>query len=629
MRNIFKRLTLTLASAGMMTIYGCGGGGGTTSTDSPDISSTKVTPSLGQFSAGTTVNLTKPDSTLLSSGIILADGTVTLTYTAAYTGPIVVTVLGGANVTYFDESTGLNTPFGEGAKLRAVIPAPQAQVGVTALTNAAIENLAAAGGISSATAATVNDANAKVAAVFNMTDILVAPTPVNNRTGKTLDLASPGDKYAMVLAAFAKAAPSGTSAAVFAVTLALDLKDGKLDAKDGKGLTPAATLPNAVTANELVASYQRAAQAYATADSEKVAASLPLTVTPDVTKIVQVSNQTDVTLAKALFAELRTTFNSLSNGNATGFLDTKPASIKDDINANVASEFKKTSYHITVLNNAIAMYEDAKELTLGSTRGFIVGVDPLDPTKPALIRSSGSMFEAWNGYSDYSYCWTDSTTPTSINKVSCSAAGTDSGDRINNKLKLIKLALTPGTSSNQYSYQAFRYNKTVTFALNSTDPIFGTSETVVSIPQGSGTLEKTVSGITQTGLAFNGTMPPSTSSTGIDNIAISAVRTPLTGNNYHYALSGSVSTANAANSAKVVTLSLDSGTYFDLDETPNNEQLIAAKIVGSATTAASKFTGTFDIGAVQKDNKGANATPTAMAFTGVISDLTTGGAGQF
>jgi hypothetical protein len=625
-----KRLALATACVGMLAIYGCGGGGGTTTTnpvgvDTPTINptpgSTKVTPSLGQFSVGTVVNLTKPDATLLSSGTVAADGSVTLTYPASYTGPLVVTVVGGAGVTYFDEKSGSNQAFGSGSTLRAVLPAPQAQAGVTALTNAAVENLVAAGGIATASATTVNEANAKVAAVFGLADILVAPTPVSASTGNTLDLASPSDKYALVLAAFAQAAPTGTNAATFAVTLALDLKDGKLDAKNGM-----VVLANGMSAASMESAYQTAASSYATDDSKKVAEAAPMVVTQDVTSIRSVSNQSDVTLAKALFSELRTTLNSLSNGRSTGFLDTQVTSIKDDINANIAPELSREMKRISMLNYATTIFEDAKALTGGSTANFVVGVNPLDNTKPALIRTNGGLTSAWYGQSTYSYCWTDSSTPSAITKVSCSYAATDSADRVNNLLNMINLTVTPAAGVTQYSYTATKFYKPVN--TSGSYPIFGTSVTP-NIPTGSGAIGKTISNGTVVNIALNGTMPPSTNSTGVDTLVISAVRTALTGNNFRYALSGSVSAAKTADSTKVVSLSLDAGSYFDLDETPNNEMLITAKFMGTAQTAANRFNGTFDMSSFLKDLRGANPMPTSLAFTGTVSDLSTGGAGQF
>ena len=49
-----------------------------------------------------------------------------------------------------------------------------------------------------------------------------------------------------------------------------------------------------------------------------------------------VANQSDVNLAKSMFAELRTTLNAFANGSKTGLLDTQATRISDDLKANVA-----------------------------------------------------------------------------------------------------------------------------------------------------------------------------------------------------------------------------------------------------------------------------------------------------
>jgi hypothetical protein len=114
-------------------------------------------------------------------------------------------------------------------------------------------------------------------------------------------------------------------------------------------------------------------------------------------------------------------------------------------------------------------------------------------------------------------------------------------------------------------------------------------------------------------------------------IAISAGRTALTANNFHYALSGSVSTTNLADATKVVSLSLDSGSYMDVDETNVNTtgvKPVAMKLVGTAKTTATKFTGTLDVGSFKNDADGFNYSPTSIVFNGSISDTSTGGAGE-
>lgn len=620
MQIALKRLSLGIASAGLLTLAGCGGGGGGSAT-----TSVTVTPSLGRFSGPAVVSLTKLDgTTVLASGTLGTDGTYTASIPADYTGPVVVTVKGGADVYYFDEGTKLSTSFGTTKSLRAVMPAYQAAVGVTALTNAAVVHLEASEGslANVLDLQKIKDANAKVGSALGMgtSSILDAPTLVDKATATDKTLAtSPGDKYALVLAALAMTAIGTNTAADVSDALALDLKDDKLDAKDGttdiKTYTPA-TIGD---------TYKTAANNLATAESAIIIAAAPLAPNTDVSKITA-SYLSDLSLAKAMFAELRTTLNSFANGS-TGFLDTQATRMNADLSANVAPEMTKVAGRISTLGTAMAMFEDGK----ASTGGLVSGTAP--DGSAALVRQSGSIQAVWYGYGSYDYCWTDSATGVN-NKVSCSHAGTDSADHVNNRIKFVVYELT-GTVNN-YTYTATRYNRSVTQNVNGGITL-GTA-TLASVPAGSGTLTKTVSGTTMTGLTINGTLPPSASSpsgtltTGVDTIAISAARTALTAaNNFHYALSGSVSTTNLADATKVVTLSLDSGSFIDLDETAaatTGPKPVAIKLIGTAQTTATKFTGTLDVGAFKTDADGRDYSPTSIVFNGSISDTSAGGAGE-
>lgn len=628
-----KRLSLCLVSAGMVTIYGCGGGGGGDTPPVPTSTSTIFTPSLGQFSVGTVFTVTKLDGTQLSTGTIGANGSVTLSLSNDVY-PVVVTVAGATGVKYFDEGSQQLEPFETGS-LRAVVPTPMAEVGVTALTNAAVANLEATGPLASATAQTISDANLKIATVFGLTDILMAPTPLSS-VANTLDLARPADKYALILAALASSS-SGISAAELAESLASDMKDGNLNGVDSTSSTPDASIPNAVTPQSVIDAYQTAADTFATSASQTIAAETPLVVTADVTTVVADTTKSDITLAKAMFAELRTTLSSFANGS-TGFLDTQATRMSDDLSANVVPELSNVAGRLGALNETMSAFEDAK----ANTNGFSSGVIPNTST-PALVRTIGSLQSVWAGTGSFDSCWTDFVTPTAITKITCYHAGMNSADYSKNRIRLVAYELT-ATTANQYSYTATRRNKGVTFDING-QPVFTSGTTLASVPAGSGTVAKTVSGTTMTGLTLNGTMPPSASTadgslaTGVDTIAISAARTALTAaNTYRYALSGSVSTSKldatktdgSVDSSKVVTLSLDSGTYFDLNEATTvatDPQMIGAKFLGTAQTTATKFTGSIDAGSFAS-SKNSEVSPTSIVFNGSINDISTGGAGQ-
>ena len=632
MTKLFRRLALVLVGTVLLTIYGCGGGGGGGgSTATP--TSISVTASLGRFNSGTQVTFTKPDGSELATGTVGDDGKATLTL-SGYDGPVVVVVLGGINVKYFDERQRKFQDFVAGRRLRAVMPVPTSQVGVTALTNAAAVKLdAKVGGIASATAGTINDANAKVAAVFGLPDILVAPTPVDKDTGTTpsltLSLAAPADKYALVLAALAKTATGSKSAADVADALAADLKDDKLDGLDGTTPVPTAIL--AYTPANLPAMYQEAASELLNAADKLLAPSLPLVIDTDVRNVRAVPNQSDVNLAKAMFGELRTTLNSFANDNKTGFLDTQAARINADLDANVSPEISKIADRISALELTTGVFEDGKAYSSpGNTLGFVPGIN-LQTGASALVRVTGSLNAVWNGFGSYDYCWTDSPTQLS-NKVTCAHAGDDSADRANNRIKMLVFELTGTGTADQYTYTAKRYNMAVSVALNGLVTAGAFIDVSTPATTGSGTVGKTVSNGTTTAIMLNGTLPPSTDSTGLDTVAISAVRTSLVAaGNFRYALSGSVSTSKLADSSKLVTVSFDSGSFIDMDESASattGSKIVAAKLVGTASAAASRFTGTLDLGSFMRDKFGSNHRATSGVFIGSISDTSLGGAGE-
>ena len=608
MKIALKRLAMGIASAGLLTIYGCGGGSGDAT---PTVTSMTLTPSLGQFSKGTNVKLKKLDDSLLSSGSIEDNGKVTLAF-SGYTGPVVVEVLGGAGVTYYDEGTKTNLPYL--GTLRAVVPAPQAEVGVTALTHAAAAKM---GVFSALTADQINLANTKVAAIFGYVDgdsILQAPTLVNISTGNTLNVATTGDKYALILAALAKTATSGMTKADVVTALASDLKDDKLDGREG------ATVISSYLPATMTAQYQEAAKDLADDNSKTVIAGAPLVPKTDVSAVVTVSNQSDVALAKAMFAELRTTLSSFSNGSQTGFLDTQAKRMSADLNANVAPEMGRVGRRLNALRESIDTFENAKSYSPENKNGF---TQVQSSTSPVLFWENGSPNAVWNGYGNWNYCRTDANTAAAVTKVVCSFAGPDSADRTNSLIKLVTFELTR-SAAGQYAYTATRHNQTVTVENRVASPV-GDASLASGVPVGRGTVSQTFDGSRLIGLTVNGTMPPSTGLTGADAIAIAATHTALTTTNFRYALTGSVSTTKLADAAKKVTLSLDTGSFIDMNET--TDEPVGAKIIGTAKTVATQFTGSVEIGSFVT-NKSLQSDPTKIVFDGSISDTTSGGAGQ-
>jgi len=627
-----KKMALAFTIAGTMALAGCGGGGGGSPTAPTSVT---VSPSLGKFSSGAHVFIRDPKNISGELGHADTDATGKATVNiGSYSGPMLIEVTGGAGITYYDEGTDLPQPFTGTDTLRALAPEVLSEVGVTLATHAAVARAEADKTLANLSVDDIKIANNKVAAALGIIDVLQAPTLVGEKA-KALDMAKAAGQYALQLAAWANLAKNNNNKTplVMAKDLADDLTDDKLDGKKGNMNIAGILYTGSSIRDDLIATIKTAAADFATTDSEnliKADPALYANVTPDVTIITVPSgvNLTDLQKAKALFRELRTTLGAFSNGTKTGFLDTQATRMHDDLNANVTPEMSKVAGRISALTKAMGVFEDAKAYTSGNTYGMMSGSNPLTSGN-TLVRQSGDFNAVLNGYGSFDYCWTDSLTPSAISKVTCAHAGKDSYDVANNRVKMVVYVLT-GTETHQYTYTATRYNLAVSS---------GAFTSAAGVPEGSGTVSYTASGATVTGLTLNGTLPPSafnsdgTPATGVDTVALSAARTALTtAYNYRYALSGSVSTTNLADSAKVVSLSLDSGSYIDLDEgadpTHTDAKILALKMIGTAKTAATQFTGTLDMGSVVANADGQNPIPTSVVFNGSISDLSTGGAGQ-
>lgn len=647
-----RKISWVILGMGLLTLAGCGGGGGASGA-APETTVT-VAPSLGRFKEGTKVRLHKLDGSDLVNGVLGADGKYIAKF-SGHTGPVVVEVQGGTGVTYYDEGSKSDQPFPTGKKLRAVMSSPLTEVGVSALTNAAVVKLETGGALAAVNATQIDDANAKVAVAVGLASasILQAPTLVHAATGNTLNVANAADKYALVLAALAKAAPMGATAADVADAFAQDLKDDQLDQQDGSGTTPVA-LTNAPAASDLTTQYAAAASDLADQTSATVIASAPLAPSTNVVG-VNATLISHVGLSKAMLGELRSTWQSFSNLAGNGFLDSQASRANADLSANIAPNLLLVGDRVEALGNTIATFRDAKAYSATSTYGFTLGADPTGTiTGNVLVRQSGNLFLSWWGYGSFEFCWTDSVTPASITKVSCSYAGPHAADQVNGRIRLVIYEVT-SSGADSYAYTATRRNKPV-LTSSATDPgvsifnpDFSAASTPTTVPPGSGTLVQTndASGKPLT-LSVNGTLPPSGGTpgvleTGVDTIAISATRSLLSGNNYRYALQGAVSTSKlavgsttAVDTSKTVTLKFDTGSYIDADESnafgqgsQSGAQPLAAKLIGVAETTQTRFTGTIDMGAIQTDVSGYSRLPANVGFTGVVADLSAGGAGAF
>lgn len=350
-----KLSSVAIAVASAFTLAACGGGGGggggsstsTTPNATPASVDVTVTPSLGQFSTGCSVELRKGSGEVLGSASIGANGTAIIKVTG-YTDAVIATVKGASGCTYFDEASGTDKPFGADKKLSAVLPSVDQQVGINVLTHIAATKVLDTGGSALAagqTADTIKLENTTVGNIFQVTRITTPPTLLNKDSGKVLDDSEAG-KLAAKLAALAQVASAlatPVSIADLATALADDLKDGTLDSVDSAKLK--AGLAAAVT--------RYAKPEYKGSLDDEVAKT---TVETDSNKAkTQAQNVlaagTSLDQAKQIFADLRNSILSISNENGTGSLDQQNALLKSD--------FQNGVYATKLIDHLSLMVESA------------------------------------------------------------------------------------------------------------------------------------------------------------------------------------------------------------------------------------------------------------------------------
>jgi hypothetical protein len=445
-----KNIQLTaLVVASALALTACGGGGSSDAPVPPPVTSTPnpitVTPSLGQFSAGTVVVAYKLDGTTeVARGTVDANGVAKIDL-GSHTGAVIVSVQGGAGVTYFDEHTKTNVNFPAGQTLSAVAPAGTALVGVTPLTEAAKQQLATAtGGIAAATDTTIGAANKTVAAAFGLADALTPPVLIKDATAKSTDNSDAG-RYALVLAVLAGSGDTGVPAHEAAAALAKDFAaDGKLDGKGTGG-----TVVGKVDVAKLTANYgdmlAAAAQTFAKPDvaavieAEAAAALLKLNTTPQAPS----ANTSGIKAARDVIGDVR-----LSASVADGQLRATGKALADAVTVvNDSTRLALEHYELLSMGGTFMW-----SLIQGETAGMV-------SRAPAAVGWTKRFFA--KGDRPGMDCFSDTAVPQQTTRVVCNYARTQ-GRNAEKPLEWsrFRLVFTLAPNANDFNWDALAQTST-------------------------------------------------------------------------------------------------------------------------------------------------------------------------
>jgi uncharacterized lipoprotein NlpE involved in copper resistance len=210
----------------------------------PTIKTLTVSPSLGKILKAKVVLKNAVNNAPIGEQNTGSTGKVTFTIPSTV-NTVIAEVQGGNGAQYFDEATGKMVDLPAGSMLRAAttVVANNSEIGVTALTEAAVkraEILAGTGSI----VPHLNTAKAQIESAFGVTDILTAPTLVGSQQELAALGSSAAEQYALRLATLAKVAQQqlGTAetapALKMAQAIANDLADGDIDGSGNTGTLP-------------------------------------------------------------------------------------------------------------------------------------------------------------------------------------------------------------------------------------------------------------------------------------------------------------------------------------------------------------------------------------------------------
>ena len=234
-RLLLKLKAAFILAFAILFLSSCGGGSSSGSSDQ----TVTVTGSLGLIQNAEAM-LMDIDMVPLTDPVELDDNSQ-----ATFTIPnsvrrVIAVISGDADANYFDEATQSMRPFNSGQQIRAIVSNVNSELAVTTFTELAVAQLEnEIGGLASATAQSIDDANESIRTTFlqGLDDITQPPTVVSSASDRLGT--SQSDLYAAMLAAYAELANGELEPALSILTqLRNDLSDGVFDGNGSSGPLP-------------------------------------------------------------------------------------------------------------------------------------------------------------------------------------------------------------------------------------------------------------------------------------------------------------------------------------------------------------------------------------------------------
>ena len=343
--------------------------------------------------------------------------------------------------------------------------------------------------------------------------------------------------------------------------------------------------------------------------------------------------------AKHMFSELRTTFNSISNSAKTGALDDQVRRMDGDLNGVVLPTAYDVLHRSIALDMGIKLFRDVKRgqafaRPFSTAPGVYFGANVYYDWQNDHEIFPGLNLNSVNRVLGFGYmtCGTNALsgrTSTAVTSVTCFVFGEKFPTAVNSTTTsepFVRFTITE-TGTDKYAFQAQgRIRTTVSGTGTSADTGASYSGTVIANTVDANgkvqafTLAGDIPALTQ------GTDKVSTNLTIARSLQVAGSPNAI----YRYTLTGSLAGVNSLGVSRM-SLALETGSYFDLlEDSLGKAQKHGVKelnLVGAMQTTGTRFNGTLNAKAFSVDGDGVGYTPTDVAFTGAISDISAGGSG--
>lgn len=304
-----------------------------------------VAPSLGRINRGIARAFSLNGNPLSDPVTLDANGTAIVQIPATHDEPLLIEVSGADDADYFDEAANSTVLYPADQRIRALLPGPRDEVGVSILTELAVRLAEASGEDIDLDIIELANERIRAALAEDVSDLLTPPVIVDGSTATgDLDDDDAGRLAARLGALAMLAEGDATPALTILRQLAEDVADGNIDGNGVEGPIEGLTYDPATFSADFIAAIQAFAAAFGTeALQTRAASAMPQT---SIGSIVRPGSNVPATINPGLVGDYLLTYFEAEAGGPFMEGETVMVIVGDDNTLQVGDLLLQDPYHL-------------------------------------------------------------------------------------------------------------------------------------------------------------------------------------------------------------------------------------------------------------------------------------------